>query len=48
MSFEGQMQFDQLKRRDFIPFLGGAGVWPVWARAAAGELHDRVSRAQIA
>ena len=27
------MQFDQLKRRDFIAFLGGAEVWPLGARA---------------
>jgi branched-chain amino acid transport system substrate-binding protein len=33
MSFEGQMQFHQLKRRDFIPLPGGVGVWSVWTRA---------------
>src|SRR5262245_54814378 len=27
------MPFDQLHRRDFIPLLGGAGAWPLAARA---------------
>jgi hypothetical protein len=42
------MQFDRLKRREFIALHGGTAAWPLAARAAADDAGDRIRQRRLA